>query len=249
LEAGKSRIGAKLRRRAWLAARRCPIVRDCIVTSRVMVIDPVKYCRIGRTPYDSLLPLQDREVVLTFDDGPMPPYTNRVLDTLAAERVSAIFFIVGRMAVRSPELVRRAFREGHTIATHTQGHRDLSQLSTAEAVMEIEDGIASVSAVLRKRASLSPFFRFPFLNNSAELDEHLASRGIVSWGTDVISEDWTDISADQVVQRTLDGLKSAGRGIILLHDIQETLARALPDLIRQLKDCGYSFVHAVPQRV
>jgi peptidoglycan-N-acetylglucosamine deacetylase len=245
----KNRVAAKIGRSTSLAVRRYPAVHDCIGTRRVMVIDPREYCCVGSTPCSATtLPLENREVVLTFDDGPLPPYTDRVLDTLAAERVRATFFVVGRMARRSPDLVRRAFQEGHTIATHTQNHRDLPKLSFTEAVGEIEDGIASASAALHDPAALAPFFRFPFLNNNAELGHHLASQGIMSWGADVNPEDWTNISWRQVIRRVLDGLERTGKGVILLHDIQTVVARALPELLRKLKRRGYSIVHVVPPR-
>ena len=210
------------------------------------MIDPAEYCRIGTRPYELPLPLANREVVLTFDDGPHPLYTDRVLDTLAAERVRATFFIVGRMARRWPHLVRRAFCQGHTIATHTQNHPDLSQLSGADAVLELDAGIASGSAALCELGTVAPYFRFPFLHNSADLDERLNSRGLVSWGADVVPEDWTDITPKQLVKRVLDGLETAGKGIILLHDIQKITACALPELLRQLKCRGYCIVHAIP---
>ena len=242
----KNWVKAKVGRSRSFSGRRHPLVRHCIGTGRVLVIDPHEYRRIGSTPYGAILPLEDREVVLTFDDGPLPPYTNSVLDTLAAERVRATFFIVGRMARRTPDLVRRAFHEGHTIATHTQNHRDPRELSLAQAVGEIEDGIASTSAALHDLPALAPFFRFPFLNNSSKLEEHLISRGIASWGVDVNPEDWTDISSNQVIRRVLHGLERTGKGIILLHDIQAVTARALPKLLSKLKRRGYSIVHVVP---
>ena len=66
--------------------------------------------------------LRDKEVVLTFDDGPLPPYTDRILQTLAAECVKATFFMVGRQANAYPSTVRRVYNEGHTIASHSQNH-------------------------------------------------------------------------------------------------------------------------------
>ncbi len=240
--------------RDWITANVSRVSRSawhrrlhgCIGISRVLVVDPTKYCRIGTTPYESPLPLDNREVVLTFDDGPLPPYTDRVLDTLAAERVRATFFIVGRMARCWPHLVRRAFYEGHTIGTHTQNHPDLSQLSGADALLEIDAGIASGSAALRELGTIAPYFRFPFLHSSADVEEHLASRGIMSWGADIVPEDWTDITPKQLVKRVLSGLETTGKGIIVLHDIQKITARALPDLLRQLKCCGYAISHAIP---
>src|SRR5262252_7437126 len=95
---------------------------DAIGTSRVIAVDPAEHGRIGTMQYSETLPLNDHEVVLTFDDGPLPPRTNKVLDILAAECVKATFFLVGKMAAAYPSQVRRERDEGHTIATHTQTH-------------------------------------------------------------------------------------------------------------------------------
>jgi peptidoglycan/xylan/chitin deacetylase (PgdA/CDA1 family) len=94
------------------------------------------------------LPLRDHEIVLSFDDGPSPATTAKVLEALAAECVRANFFIVGERAEERPDLVRRAYREGHTIGRHSQTHADLTRLSFAGAMREIDDGIRSVQARL-----------------------------------------------------------------------------------------------------
>src|SRR3954462_15712605 len=95
---------------------------DALGTSRVMTIDPRNFPRLGTVQYSATLPLADKEVVLTFDDGPLPPYTNRVLDALAEQCVRANYFLVGRMARGYPDLARRIRAEGHTIDTHSENH-------------------------------------------------------------------------------------------------------------------------------
>src|SRR5262245_18870616 len=80
-------------------------------TSRTIVVDPTEHVRLGSHQYRESLPLKDREVVLTFDDGPLPPYTTRILDLLAAECVKATFFMVGRMVRGYPQIVRRIYNE------------------------------------------------------------------------------------------------------------------------------------------
>src|ERR1700754_3285144 len=98
------------------AASDCPGNPNALGVSRTIVLDPTEHPRLGTLQYDESLPLNDHEVVLTFDDGPLPPYTVRVLEALAAECVKATFFLVGRMALGYPQLVRREYNEGHTIA-------------------------------------------------------------------------------------------------------------------------------------
>src|SRR5690242_20397860 len=86
-------------------AEECPGNPNALGTSRVMAIDPRNYPRVGTVQYTHSLPLEEREVVLTFDDGPLPPYTNRILDVLAEQCVKANYFLVGRMARGYPDLV------------------------------------------------------------------------------------------------------------------------------------------------
>src|SRR5947209_5436745 len=101
-------------------AQECP--PGALGVSRTLVVDPGEHARVGSMQYGESLPLNDHEVVLTFDDGPLPPYTNRILETLASECVKATFFMVGRMARAYPALVRRVYNEGHTVAYHGQTH-------------------------------------------------------------------------------------------------------------------------------
>ena len=141
----------------------CPGNPNALGTSRVMTVDPREYPRIGTVQYSHSLPLEDKEVVLTFDDGPMPPYTNRVLDVLAEHCVKANYFLVGRMARGYPDLTRRILADGHTVGTHSENHLlgfDRAPIDTVKS--EIEQGIASVGAALgkaarrRSRSSASP---------------------------------------------------------------------------------------------
>ena len=95
---------------------------DALGTSRVLAIDPREYPRVGAMDRAVALPLTDKEVVLTFDDGPVPRYTNQILDILAAQCVKATFFLVGEMARAHSSTARRIFAEGHTIGTHSEDH-------------------------------------------------------------------------------------------------------------------------------
>jgi peptidoglycan/xylan/chitin deacetylase (PgdA/CDA1 family) len=97
-------------------AAECP--PDALGTSRTIAVDPSEHPRVGSLQYRETLPLENHEIVLTFDDGPLPPNTVRILETLASECVKATFFMVGRMAQSYPWLVRRVYNEGHTIANH-----------------------------------------------------------------------------------------------------------------------------------
>ena len=114
-----------------------------------MVVDPRAHPLIGTMQYAKTLPLEDHEVVLTFDDGPLPKYCNQILDILAAHCAKATFFLVGRQANANPEGVRKVRDAGHTVATHTQNHpAGMHRLPLDRSKQEIEHGIASVTAAL-----------------------------------------------------------------------------------------------------
>jgi len=223
----------------------CPGNPNAIGTSRVIAVDPAAYPMVGTWQYPQTLPLEDHEVVLTFDDGPLPPHTTRVLDTLKANCVKATFFIVGRMAKSFPGLVRRAAMEGHTVGTHSEDHpMNMPALPLVRGEQEIQDGIASVTKALG--APPAPFFRLPGFARSEAIEKYLASLGIMLWSTDVIAGDWKPISSDEVITRTLDRLTAKGKGILLLHDIHERTVQALPTLLTQLQSAGFRIVHVVP---
>jgi len=107
---------------AQSSAQACPGNPNALGTSRVLAVDPAQLPRVGRMQYPDSLPLADHEVVLTFDDGPLPPYSNQILDILASECVKATYFLVGEMARAYPAVVRRVYEQGHTIGTHSDNH-------------------------------------------------------------------------------------------------------------------------------
>src|SRR3954464_1377600 len=113
-------------------------------TSRVLRVDAAATPRVGLKSFPQTVPLDDHEVVLTFDDGPWPQTTPRVLAALAKECVQATFFLIGKPAFEHPELVRRIAAQGHTIGHHTWLHRSLMRIKPSETAAEIEHGISAV---------------------------------------------------------------------------------------------------------
>src|SRR5262245_58543591 len=215
-------------------------------TSRTIAVDPAEHQFLGAFQYRESLPLDDREVVITFDDGPLPPYSGRVLDILAAECVKATFFMVGRMARTYPQLVKRAHAEGHTLANHSQNHPlTFHRMTVDQAKQEVEDGFASIRAALGEPGGVSDFFRIPGLLRQEAVETYLSSKGYMTWSVDFMADDWRRIRADEIVRRALHRLESRGKGILLLHDIQPATAVALPTLLRELKARGYKIVHVV----
>lgn len=228
-------------------AAECPGKPDALGTSRTLYVEPSEHIRLGMMQYSETLPLADHEVVLTFDDGPLAPYTTRVLDTLAAECVKATFFLVGRMARANPELVRRIHQAGHTIGTHSENHPfSFHRMSAEQAEREVESGIASVAAALGDRNKVAPFFRIPGLLRGEAVERTLAGKSLMAWSADFPADDWLRISASEIAARALSRIEARRGGMLLLHDIKPATVLALPGLLRELKARGYRIVHVEP---
>src|SRR6202048_3986108 len=204
------------------SAADCPGHPDALGPSRTLGVDPREHPRIGSMQYAETLPLGDHEVVLTFDDGPLPHNSNQVLDILASQCVKATFFTIGRMALAYPEGVRKLRDAGHSIGTHTQNHPlSIKRMPVEPARQEVDDGIASVKAALGDDAALAPFFRIPGLSRADGVEDYLASQGIQIWSADFPADDWRHISSSRVYDIAMKRLEDKGGGIRLLSDIHE----------------------------
>jgi peptidoglycan/xylan/chitin deacetylase (PgdA/CDA1 family) len=241
-------FGAQAFAPAPALAEDCPGHPDALGTSRVLVVDPAKIHRVGVMQYPQSLPLADKEVVLTFDDGPIPPHSTAVLDILAAQCVKATFFLVGEMAREFPAVVRRIHEEGHTIGTHTEHHPSRMQKLPIDKVRsEIDRGIADVAGALWDSRDLAPFFRIPGLARSDAIEKELADRSLVVFSSDTVADDWhRRIRSADITRLALSRLEARGKGILLLHDIHHVTVEALPDLLSKLKAAGFHVVHIVP---
>ncbi|MCP4618539.1 MAG: polysaccharide deacetylase family protein [Bradyrhizobium sp.] len=228
------------------AAANCPRP-DALGTSRTLVVDAKEHPLIGSMQYRETLPLNDGEVVLTFDDGPLPKYSYQILEILAAQCVKATFFLVGNQAKANPEGVRKVLAAGHTIATHSQTHPTaMHRLPLDRSKAEIDGGIASVTAALGDQsAALSPFFRIPGLARNDGIEEYTRSKGLQIWSADFPADDWRHVSSARVHDLAMQRLKAKGKGILLLHDIQPRTVAALPKILQDLKAGGYRIVHVV----
>ncbi len=247
---------------AWSAvgaatAADCPM-KNALGTSRTLAVDVRDTPRVGLKEFPTTLPLADKEVVLTFDDGPFPPTTRRVLSALADQCVRATFFLIGQNAAHNPDLVRKIVADGHSIGHHSWSHRILGRISPSAAEEEINRGIAAVEDITGKPqaqrtvgqsgavAEPMRFFRFPGFVSTTKLLDELNGRNMVVFGADLWASDWNKMTPDQELHLIIARLKAVRKGIILFHDIKAQTAAMLPSFLQFLKDNGYHVVQVVP---
>ncbi|MFZ0621311.1 MAG: polysaccharide deacetylase family protein [Pseudolabrys sp.] len=230
-------------------AASCPGNPDALGTERTIEVDAKSTPRIGRKQFPATLPLHAKELVLTFDDGPWPGTTQKVLNALKSECVRATFFLLGRNVAAHPQVARRALADGHSVGHHSYSHPLLDRMSVAKAEAEIDRGIAADELALygeRRTTPTTPFFRFPgFASNRAILDR-MGERGVVVFGADVWASDWVRMTPEQELHLILARIERVGRGIVLFHDTKAQTAQMLPAFLHELKRRGYSIVHVVP---
>ncbi len=191
------------------------------------------------------LPTHERKVALTFDDGPNPDATPRILDTLAEYDVRATFFVLGRHAERWPDLVHRAAREGHQVGNHGYFHKKLHFKSPRYVRRDL---LLGKRAIERAGAASPHFFRAPHGFRSPWVWAIAGSLGerIVGWSLGVWDSDLPGVIA--IVNRTITGVKPGS--IVLLHDgdgysadgDRTQTAASLPGIITGLRERGYDFV-------
>jgi peptidoglycan-N-acetylglucosamine deacetylase len=224
----------------------CPGNPDALGTARVLAVEAATTPRVGRKQFPQTLPLAPKEVVLTFDDGPWPGTTERVLDALRQECVRATFFLIGRNALDHPGLAQRALAEGHTVAYHSFSHPMLNRMSIAAAQSDIERGMAAVDGALRGHgAPVTPFFRFPYFASTPPLLDWLERRRMVVFGADLWASDWNPMSPDQELRLVLERVEASRGGIVLFHDTKAQTAATIPPFLRALKARGFSIVDVV----
>lgn len=173
-------------------------------------------------------------VALTFDDGPYPATTDRLLGILREKEVQATFFELGTMASRYPEVTKRVYDEGHELASHTMSHRQLNKISAGEVAAEVGGARGVIKDITGEEPSL---VRPPYgLINNIVIEQ--AGAPIILWTVD--TEDWKSKDAGAVLERTkvtvFDG------AVILLHDIYESSVDAAGMIIDELRKDNYEFV-------
>ncbi len=215
---------------------------DALGVSRVVEIDTTGGPGFGFAHFKQLDFLTDKEIVLTFDDGPWPINTPSVLKSLADECTKAVFFPIGKHASYHPEILKQVAAAGHSVGAHTWSHANLNskKMDEQQARDEIEKGFSAVK--LAMDAAPSPFFRFPQLQHGPAAMAYLGSRNVAIFSCDVDSFDFKAKDATQIINSVMTKLEKSGKGIILMHDFQRHTAEALPLLLRRLKAGGYKVV-------
>ena len=191
--------------------------------SRIVEIDTTGGPGFGFEHFKQYDFLRDKEVVLTFDDGPWPDNTPAVLKALTDECLKATFFEIGEHATWHPEITKQVIEAGMTVGTHTWSHKDLARNPYAkdleQAKQEIEMGISAVH-MAAAGGKVAPFFRFPDLQHPPQLLSYLAERNIAVFSTDIDSRDFKMHKPEQVIKSVMSQLEKHGKGIILMHDFQ-----------------------------
>jgi peptidoglycan/xylan/chitin deacetylase (PgdA/CDA1 family) len=218
--------------------------------SRIVEIDTTGGPGFGFEHFKQYDFLHEKEVVLTFDDGPWPENTIAALKALTDDCLKATFFEIGEHAMWHPEITKRVIAAGMTVGTHTWSHKDLARNPYAsdleQAKREIEMGASAVH--MAANAPIAPFFRFPALQHPPQLLAYLGERNIAVFSTDIDSRDFKFHKPEQVTNSVMSQLGKRGKGIILMHDFKHPTAEALPEVIRLLKAGGYKVVHMVARQ-
>ncbi|HTV27500.1 MAG TPA: polysaccharide deacetylase family protein [Xanthobacteraceae bacterium] len=213
---------------------------NALGVSRIVEIDTTGGPGFGFEHFKAYDFLRENEVVLTFDDGPWPGNTPAVLKALAAQCTKALFFPIGKHAMWHPEILKQVAVAGHTVGSHTWSHADLSKLTIDQAKEEYEKGASAVHAALG--GPEASFFRFPGLQQPAEMVSYLGTRNIGIFSTDIDSFDFKMHKPELVIASVMTKLKKRGKGIILMHDFQHPTSLALPEILAQLKASGFKVV-------
>ncbi|MEU3838862.1 bifunctional polysaccharide deacetylase/glycosyltransferase family 2 protein [Streptomyces sp. NPDC028635] len=220
-----------------------PPVDNNKVPASILDGGPVIDTRGGKA---TTLSVPDHRIVLTFDDGPDPTWTPKVLDILKEHHAHAVFFITGTMASRYPDIVRRMVAEGHEIGLHTFNHPDLSYHSHRRIDWELSQNQLALAGAAGIRSSL---FRPPYSSMSKNMDnaswpvtQYIGSRGYLTVVNDTDSEDWRRPGVDQIIR---NATPKGGKGaIVLMHDSggeRHQTVQALDRFLPQMQRQGYEF--------
>ncbi|WP_406157975.1 glycosyltransferase [Streptomyces canus] len=213
------------------------------VPEKILDGGPVIDTRSGRA---TSLKMPDRRLVLTFDDGPDPTWTPKVLDVLKKHHAHAVFFVTGTMASRYPDLVKRIVSEGHEVGLHTFNHPDLSFQSQKRIDWELSQNQLALAGAAGIRTSL---FRPPYSSFADAMDDkswpvtqYIGTRGYITVVNNTDSEDWQKPGVRQIIRNATP--KNGKGAIVLMHDSggdRHQTVQALDLFLPDMQDKGYKF--------
>ncbi|WP_017605188.1 polysaccharide deacetylase family protein [Nocardiopsis alkaliphila] len=179
-----------------------------------------------------------RCVALTFDDGPVEA-TDHLLDILAEAEVTASFFLNGDPVLTRPGTLRRAYAEGHEVASHGDLHDPMDQMTA----QELPPQVAAVSAMIRRQTGHTvELFRPPFGATDEDVLTAIADQEMVETMWTVDSQDWRDLERDEIVENVVGRVEPGS--VVLMHDPQAPTIAAVPEIIERLREMDYEFVTA-----
>lgn len=172
-------------------------------------------------------------VALTFDDGPSAATTPRLLDILTEKDIPATFFMLGNMAKNNPDIVRRAERERHEVASHTMYHQNLVHISPSAVQADIDEVNSVFQSILGHTTSLT---RPPY-GNVDDTVRSITGTPLILWSVDTL--DWKNKNTESIVSTAMSEIHDGA--IILMHDIYPTSVDAIPTLVDAVRAAGYEF--------
>lgn len=231
---------------AFIATQAQACEPGALGTSRVLKIATKDTVGIGHG-YPAL-GLAHGEIILTFDDGPMPDTTPAILDTLAKDCIHATFFMIGKRADAHPEIAAKVRAAGHTIGSHSYTHRELNKLPGQEADDDIQHGYEAVEkAAFGDNADRPRLVRFPGFKATPELVAFVHAHHGTVVNTNLSPADWRGQPAAVTFERLRKLFDHMDRGIVILHDSQKETVKLLPMVIAEMKTRKMRVVQLVPE--
>ena|GEM_PF-1208680 len=223
----------------------CAFPADCAGINNLTVINKIykivcdidEEKAVGETEPENIKDKPGKKyIALTFDDGPHPKYTGRIINILAEKNAPATFFIVGDRGELHPTLLRRIKQANCEIGNHTYNHIDLSKVSRDEFINQIEK---CNRAIYNATGEYPKVYRPPFGRISKANEQYLGGKmKKILWTVD--SHDWNTQDKNKIVRQVVSSAKD--KAIILMHDFYSQSVDALPDILDELKQQGYEFV-------
>lgn len=180
---------------------------------------------------------EDKQISISFDCAWGTDYTDKLLEIMQKEEVKCTFFCVEFWSKKHPDYIKKIHDFGHEIGTHSATHPYMSKLSKEQIERELNSSMQAISSITNQKVEV---FRPPYGDYNDLLINTAREMGlyIIQW--DVDSLDWKDLSKDQIINRVIPRVKSGS--IVLFHNQGLHTADALQEIIRRLKDDGYTFV-------